>query len=957
MWPRITSRNPLTFQRESQRCRNGSQQVKYHPGVSLIANNNTSSTLTPSLPSLSPFTPFFSENVRAYTQMQPIGKMDIPVKVNLLFIGFNEKGRNKLHLSRDELSPWFEHIEHLLHHTTVPFRGGDVLTKEKSSVFSHVRYSYALNVIEVDPLVTKVYENMINMHRREEPITMAMKQTMKSKLDRKYYVDASQLEDTTDCLLRQLGIDKEYNLVILNPDTRIKAKGEHVYGYRTGFSDGEIDQLFENPQIGKALRLHKRKSKGGSDGYFGLCSNRVMPGMIPPKTEEKKQQKKQQQEKNDGHGHSHGKKKSVDNVKYEDMKELSEEWARGHIAEQEKLDKMDKDASKRPPSAQTCQRHVSTNKAFDIQDVAYRWIVSGTKRQREYVRKVHTLDTMRENCLVDTWLSKKRFMIIDLAAGPFNWGPVIGGEGVRCAASLPNVSHAFEIHKQKEEASYQAMSVDEKDKLAEKDVVETFWGKFCAQYARNQLPEFCREIQERLKQLELSVKGASAAMTQVQDKLKDSTLLGGSENEGLGAKYGLDSFLAHVGTTISSALRHVITPSTPSFKTFFAERVTFNIYMIVDHTRYKATDRRNFNLKAFKRQMTKFKLPGQHFSFVVHRIPMTKDHALSMAFTSSLKSAVVPTMDLRGRFRTKRRLYVDSSILEAQLANIKRHKHARKLDKHVERSNQKHREVPIFLFSMFFNHKLPVFIDKYWQAKALRDMVIAVQSEHTEWSSHTSCNGKEIYLNLRNPLKNTLASTALHYAGVLPSHMAYSDAHQQTAQNWQWSVGDNPLATTSFYHEFSRIQIDTAHRHFVVNALDTAAEQINQGLAILQKLETGDKNYYMAANMPLSEITEVYQFVRRLEMMTIFHAGELDFKTALRKAGTMLEKANTFVKLCKRSAELMHSFQCLEIGKADVAQDSNDDIEWMTVIVVLVDVLLALLIWMFRDNKRKVKFN
>lgn len=45
-----------------------------------------------------------------------------------------------------------------------------------------------------------------------------------------------------------------------------------------------------------------------------------------------------------------------------------------------------------------------------------------------------------ESCLLDTWVGNRRVGFIDLAAGPFEWGPVVGGEGLRTKASLPNVS-------------------------------------------------------------------------------------------------------------------------------------------------------------------------------------------------------------------------------------------------------------------------------------------------------------------------------------------------------------------------------------------------------------------------------------------------------------------------------------------------------------------------------------
>ena len=38
----------------------------------------------------------------------------------------------------------------------------------------------------------------------------------------------------------------------------------------------------------------------------------------------------------------------------------------------------------------------------------------------------------------------ERFAWVDLAAGPFAWGPVVGGEGVRTHSSLPDFSAAWQ---------------------------------------------------------------------------------------------------------------------------------------------------------------------------------------------------------------------------------------------------------------------------------------------------------------------------------------------------------------------------------------------------------------------------------------------------------------------------------------------------------------------------------
>jgi hypothetical protein len=42
-----------------------------------------------------------------------------------------------------------------------------------------------------------------------------------------------------------------------------------------------------------------------------------------------------------------------------------------------------------------------------------------------------------------------------------------------------------------------------------------------------------------------------------------------------------------------------------------------------------------------------------------------------------------------------------------------------------------------------------VFVDKYYQAKALSNVVLAVQSQHYNWTSKLACNDKPIRWDLR----------------------------------------------------------------------------------------------------------------------------------------------------------------------------------------------------------------
>jgi hypothetical protein len=102
---------------------------------------------------------------------------------------------------------------------------------------------------------------------------------------------------------------------------------------------------------------------------------------------------------------------------------------------------------------------------------------------------------LNAECLTDIWIGKGRWAFIDLTAGPFSWGPSVGGEGVRTELSLPNVGTTIgavaEISEDEAEDKLQTAIQDkfsvfgENDHqavdilLAEIDVYELFAFKHC----------------------------------------------------------------------------------------------------------------------------------------------------------------------------------------------------------------------------------------------------------------------------------------------------------------------------------------------------------------------------------------------------------------------------------------------------------------------------------------------
>ena len=125
---------------------------------------------------------------------------------------------------------------------------------------------------------------------------------------------------------------------------------------------------------------------------------------------------------------------------------------------------------------------------------------------------------------------------------------------------------------------------------------------------------------------------------------------------------------------------------------------------------------------------------------------MNEDISLANAFSNSLRSAVLPKLNVIGEYSTETVFYIDSKQLRHYLKVLNTDSHTdsgRKqiflvlIDEDEDENFYAAKHIPIFLFSTAY--ELPIFIDKYYTAKSLADMVIVVQSNFSSWESRITC--------------------------------------------------------------------------------------------------------------------------------------------------------------------------------------------------------------------------
>ncbi|CDP14259.1 unnamed protein product [Coffea canephora] len=551
-------------------------------------------------------------------------------------------------------------------------------------------------------------------------------------------------------------------------------------------------------------------------------------------------------------------------------------------------------------------------------------------------------------CLTDAWIGKDRWAFIDLTAGPFSWGPAVGGEGVRTDLSLPNVEKTIgavleisedEAEDRLQEAIQEKFAVfGDKDHhaidilLAEIDIYELFAFKHCK--GRRVKLALCEELDERMQDLKNELQSFEGEEYDESHKKKAIDALKRMENWNLfsdtyegSQNYTVarDTFLAHLGATLWGSMRHIISPSLADGAFHYYEKISFQLFFITQE-KTRNIKLLPVDLKSLQDGLSSLVVPSQKVMFSQQMVPLSEDSALAMAFSVARRAAAVPLLLVNGTYRKTVRTYLDSSILQHQLQRLNEHGSLKGSHAH-SRSTL---EVPIF----WFIHGDPVLVDKYYQAKALSDMVIVVQSEESSLESHLQCNGQSLLLDLRRPIKAAMASVAEHLAGLLPLHLVYSQAHETAVEDWIWSVGCNPLSITSQGWHISKFQSDTIARSYILTTLEESIQIVNSAIHLLVVERTSEQTFKAFQSME-RELVNKYNYVvslwRRISTVT----AELRYDNAMGLLNTLEDASKGFADYVNSSLATLHPIHCTRQRKVKVEFDVTTVPAFLIVLVVL----------------------
>jgi len=892
-------------------------------------------------------------------------------------------------------------------------------------------------VLELHPDVDAIIEAIVwDNARPEDPWSdPAIRWTSQDM----HQVDVTPMENALDDLCQTLRLNTSYTLFLMNPKLPYP---DFNYGYRFGLSNAELDRLHENVTL--VEQLHRRPPVRP---HFVMSDDlvqdaHVLAGQVRSfrgaGEDEKRRKMAEQREKlkklvreksaEPGAPQHHGVHENAaqrgekpgprGRPKYMDMRDLSQSWAalykqglhdlsywQRHPAEE--TDDVDEDDAEqaylkdlRTVLGRPRDQALPADMLFEVAVTRLLQAPAGSG-DKEYIRAAIEDKHMREDCLVDNWVGRGRFAFLDFSAGPFEWGPIVGGKGVRSYRTVPDIvslqtaatdftaggawkdpAYVNRMHSQLKEHGVEKLQQEKKMLLA-------FIGRHCASHPGAENPHdgssdaeaTCAEMRHKLSAVEAFVRAHTRIEDEDEALLNQLSFVTGGPHEGANISLVQHSMFARLSSIIETTQRQLFTPSAAAAPAPYKSQVFFHVYIVTNQGTYNPEGASAFDYAKFKAELEQFRLPRQGYHFVLHHYTMAEDQALAAAYANALRSAVVATLKVDGRFVATKRMYLDSRVLQRHLQTL--HKHLMGASDLTEAKTPNKKDVPVFIFSMDF--PLPVFVDKHYQARSLEDMVIAVQSDEVEWDSHLACNGarsqppaclrvrtrpnaareraltvtrvwlggvgKPVVWNLRNPTRAVLASTVQHLAGVLPMHLNFDQAHSKVSQDWLWSVGCSPLAATSGHvANFSAVHIDTAHRHWVVSTLHEALELLNEGVATLATTTTSLDNRHASGAVPSDRLVQMHVAVRLSWGKALHEVHRLNYQDAIPHVHTALRNARHFRDLAQHSQQLLLLSGCIH-------PVHNQPFDWGMVLMVAASVACVALYYLVVPDRVKPKLN
>ncbi|KAJ3686555.1 hypothetical protein LUZ61_015719 [Rhynchospora tenuis] len=253
------------------------------------------------------------------------------------------------------------------------------------------------------------------------------------------------------------------------------------------------------------------------------------------------------------------------------------------------------------------------------------------------------------------------------------------------------------------------------------------------------------------------------------------------------------------------------------------------------------------------------------------------------------------------------------------------------------------RIIPVFVFDLNWDKLL--MLDRYHQAVAFKDMVVAVRTKSSQTVSDYSCNGRHVITQTRNLNRPLVGAILQSMWGVSPTHLSWSPEHNDTLIDYTWSVGHTPFGPFAETLTLSFAQRDAARRNVILSTLNYT---ISSAIDVLEAMAMHGGEKMLHRKKRYVEFVQRWNLFRFKLDKVVSTMSRLDY-----------EKAMYYLKLSDHDLYMIHTlvYQASQEMEAQLVCFTDPPFPWITVSVSATFVFGFFYVYAKRDklfrNKRK----
>lgn len=778
-------------------------------------------------------------HVARFLGLQPIRRLVLPTRVNVILMGFDDSSS----LGALQAAAWLRHVDHLLPHLLASETADHAAAGESDDAddfFAHVPkprqadasslvwFSVHMAVIELPASAARFFAALRNSFIRPD--------TPSSE----HAIDAFAVESVLSDMLADLGLVSDPSIVLSNVPSPLPES--HRIGYRYGLSERELGQLEGNldPTAFAAFA-----ASGDSQQQKAARASSV-PDFVPrprrpPINASLTRDRLDEAEFDAWCAHYLAKR----GWQMANAASMPKQHYFHNVLAAEQLGTLPvlMSAADAPPSLRF---EAGSYGETGLVAVLRRMIDSNsTGARRDALGMVRSLDAPTETALTDLWLAEARWALVDLSAGPFSWGPSLGGTGLRAVSSVPRLAGGEAAR-----ADDWALlpSPQQIDSATSEAVLRAYAERVCDFDANAHESPLCAQIRARL--LFLAERRTAREGAVLQPQPREVLVLGGDSDENDAAvaasplseaSFVRDRFFAGLGAVLDTALHSFVLPTgvaVPKVSVLY-QRIVFSIVVIADHASFNPLAADGLDVELVKAELGKLRLAEQEFVFSVQSRALGDDPALGVAVASSLRSMRSPHARADRGMAPHDSQYICTRTLVRQMLSLGTVPNL----PYVGAVSSRTLNVPVVLLSL--DRTMPVWLDRQHRVRLRQGVLVASQSPLREWQSDFTANGAPLLQNLRDVTGPVLAGLQQLLGGTFALHEGFSRELGRMEHQWLWSVGRSPLASATYGSALSQFTIDAHRRNTLAALLVTALDAYNGAVARLAAARTDVNNIHV----------------------------------------------------------------------------------------------------------------